>query len=1309
MKKLEYCFLCLFVLLLNVVGMTNSTAQGNHSYVDLDLPSGILWATCNVGANSPEEFGDYFAWGETQPKDVYDWSTYQYCNSSGSTLTKYCNNPNYGYNGFTDDLTTLSPEDDAATANWGGDWRMPTYDDWEELYQNTTHTWTTWNGVNGRLFTASNGNSLFLPASGYFDGNSLNLVGSDGNYWPSSLFTYDPTNAWRFDFGSDFYYMYYGSRSRGNSVRPVRSSQNNVPTGDINGKFTINADGDQVYFSQGNLQYQASTNTWRFAENQWDYVGDDTNGTVYENGVKSDNSLISATYAGWIDMFGWGTSGYNHGANSYQPWSISESYSDYYAYGSSNKHLYEQTGQADWGYNAISNGGNQENLWRSLSNAEWTYLLTTRHTTSGIRFAKAYLNGIAGLVIVPDNWNESVYAFSATNSASAPYNTNSISLTEWDNILQPAGVVFLPAAGSRKGAEISTRIDWGQYWTASCRSNSLAYPVSFSSSHLDPPDGYDNRFNGQTVRLVCSTSAVTSYSIEAVPNPSNGGTVTGTGAYIENQTCTLMAMPNEGYTFINWTEDDEMVSTNTTYSFTVTESRTLVANFAIQGNVPTGAINGLFSVSENNQVYFSQGNLQYKASTNTWKFAENQWDFVGEGNANASSTYEGWIDLFAWATSGYDHATGGYQPWSEGCNAYDGELLNLYDRTGKADWGYNAISNGGNQERIWRTCSDSEWHYLMLYRHTASGIRFAKAVVNGINGLVLLPDNWDASLYGLNNTNDGEAAYNCNVISLETWMSVFEGNGAVFLPASGRIESWVQNDFNLCGVYWYSTSHYVGYLKGRMIFGEDFMDLGAYFPSCHYSVRLVRAPANASYTIEAVSNPTNAGTVEGSGIYDYYTAAGLTAIPNEGYTFSCWKENGREVSTDNTYEVLALFDRSLEAAFYETSTYPLTYSYNENNHTATVTGLWEGVELEGELVIPEIVVHNGETYAVTTIAGRAFDGCIGLTSITFPNSIVSIESYAFYGCGLAEITIPSSVTSIGGVNPFGHCHSLAQITVESGNAYYDSRDNCNAIINTSTNCLISGSLNSVIPNSVTSLGQDAFYGIPFSSLTIYAEIPPIVGVYALADVYRDIPVYVPCGSLSAYQNAEGWSEFTNFIEMCGSIVTVTALSNGWNWASFNVNITLDDLKAALLAALPDADIIIKGQGGNTRYYPNINRWVGNLTIEKFDVAQMYKIQVPEFVEITLEGQPVNSAEHPIFVGAGKTVWISFPFSESRNLNTVFTGFCVDGDVVKAQGQSALYKGGRWVGNLSVLEPGKGYKYISGSSNDRMLIFPSNKK
>ncbi len=209
----------------------NVPSGDEHEYVDLGLPSGTLWATMNVGANSPEEYGDYFAWGETTPKDVYDWSTYKWCMGSNTTMTKYCTKSNYGYNGFTDGKTELDPEDDAAYVNWGPEWRMPSLEQIQELLDNCTTQWTTRNGVNGRLFTSNiNGASLFLPAAGYQRDGDLYYGGTDGDYWSRTLFFSSPVRAYYLYFYSGFYsdtvgwYHYY--RCNGSSVRAVRVAQN---------------------------------------------------------------------------------------------------------------------------------------------------------------------------------------------------------------------------------------------------------------------------------------------------------------------------------------------------------------------------------------------------------------------------------------------------------------------------------------------------------------------------------------------------------------------------------------------------------------------------------------------------------------------------------------------------------------------------------------------------------------------------------------------------------------------------------------------------------------------------------------------------------------------------------------------------------------------------------------------------------------------------------------------------------------------------------------------------------------------------
>ncbi|MDD6781576.1 MAG: hypothetical protein PUD89_01400 [Bacteroidales bacterium] len=195
--------------------------ENGHEWVDLGLPSGTKWATCNVGATKPEEYGSYYAWGETEtePKTTYYWSTYKWCNGDYDTQTKYCTDSSYG---TVDNKTVLELADDAARANWGGAWRMPTDAEWTELRENCTWTWTTKNGLNGyEVKSEANGNSIFLPAAGYRYYDDLGNAGYDGYYWSSSLGTDYPDYAWYVGFYSDNVGRDSNSRYYGRSVRPV--------------------------------------------------------------------------------------------------------------------------------------------------------------------------------------------------------------------------------------------------------------------------------------------------------------------------------------------------------------------------------------------------------------------------------------------------------------------------------------------------------------------------------------------------------------------------------------------------------------------------------------------------------------------------------------------------------------------------------------------------------------------------------------------------------------------------------------------------------------------------------------------------------------------------------------------------------------------------------------------------------------------------------------------------------------------------------------------------------------------------------
>ncbi len=210
--------------------------EGTHEYVDLGLPSGTLWATTNVGAALPADYGDYFAWGETSPKTTYGWSPYKWSKDLSSTLTKYNISPSCG---TVDNKMILESADDAATANWGSGWRMPTHEEQEELMNTTYCTWTWTSKINSvgetingyEVKSRSNGNSIFLPAAGGRVSTSLDHTGINGNYWSSSLYADLPYYAHFLGFilsgNQSWNYSESINRPHGLSVRPVRASTGN--------------------------------------------------------------------------------------------------------------------------------------------------------------------------------------------------------------------------------------------------------------------------------------------------------------------------------------------------------------------------------------------------------------------------------------------------------------------------------------------------------------------------------------------------------------------------------------------------------------------------------------------------------------------------------------------------------------------------------------------------------------------------------------------------------------------------------------------------------------------------------------------------------------------------------------------------------------------------------------------------------------------------------------------------------------------------------------------------------------------------
>ena len=402
--------------------------------------------------------------------------------------------------------------------------------------------------------------------------------------------------------------------------------------GALSGKFTCDERGGQVVFSQGNLQYQASTNTWRFAEHQYDFVGNDAKGNVYIGETKCSNKQISATYSGWIDLFGFGTSGWNGGQSAYQPWSTSTNAANYitpvaerhvwtrilsgeyagaegwlqtymidtihYIYPNGVEEtayyyqdmLIEPLGQdsmimydfltilegslanADWGvYNAISNGGNKANMWHTPSSYEWRYILDERENAALLR-GKGTVDTVGGCILLPDDWTlPEGLNFTPDNTT---LEANHYTLSEWAQ-MEAAGAVFFPFAGVRSGNLTYELTATGAYMSTLCQADTLSDPLFVvfgnTSSSRAMIGHYTKKYHAISVRLVQRpTWTVT------VPASAQGSVwVAEQGIDLnnvkDNTTLHLYAVPAKDYWFEGWSDG----STDNPRVVTVRENMTL--------------------------------------------------------------------------------------------------------------------------------------------------------------------------------------------------------------------------------------------------------------------------------------------------------------------------------------------------------------------------------------------------------------------------------------------------------------------------------------------------------------------------------------------------------------------------------------------------------------------------------------------------------------------------------------------------------------------------------------------------------------
>ena len=489
--------------------------------------------------------------------------------------------------------------------------------------------------------------------------------------------------------------------------------------------------------------------------------------------------------------------------------------------------------------------------------------------------------------------------------------------------------------------------------------------------------------------------------------------------------------------------------------------------------------------------------------------------------------------------------------------------------------------------------------------------------------------------------------------------------------------------------------------------------------------------------ITVTVNPANVGTVSGAGAYECGETCTLTATAYEGSTFINWTENNEVVSTEAEYTFTVAGDRTLVANF-DGSNF-ITFA-DANVKTLCVAN-WD-TNGDGELSYAEAAavtdlgqVFSGNQYiqtfaelqyftGLTSICNGAFDSS-SITSVVLPNTVTAIRNHAFAASRIESVTIPASVTNIETYS-FHVCSYLSEITVSESNPVYDSRDNCNAIIETSTNKLIAGSKTTVIPNTVTTIGDNAFsyrfmdgsynFTIPESvtlieseaiqgnqaiaSITVLAEVPPTLGYNVFCNVPKNIPVNVPCGTRSAYQTASGWNEFTNYQENC-QIQTIE-LSEGWNWFSTYIEAKypvtmLQMIEAALgdnAIQISSSEVYTENDGGD---------WWGELDEVGVANEQMYMILVETPCTIELQGAPANPTNHAITINPGWN-WIGFPCDHEMSIEEALNGFeAEEGDVFANSDLFTEFEDGEWYGDVNTLTPGQGFMYFSNSTETKTLI------
>ncbi len=975
----------------------------------------------------------------------------------------------------------------------------------------------------------------------------------------------------------------------------------------------------------------------------------------------------------------------------------------------------------------------------------------------------------------------------------------------------------------RNGISIANNVSSTRY-----RDNNLAtggYNYYIKTNYYA---GETNASNQVSVQIGTGTY----YTVSASAYPTEGGMVTGMGSYLAGQTCTLNATANDGYSFVNWTNNGAIVSNSSNYSFNVNSDLALAANFE---NIIEFADANVKAICVDNWDTNGDGKISYSEAAMVTDLGN-----VFQNNAEITSFEE--LQYFVGLTSIADYAF-------YGCSNLTGSLIIPNSVT---TIGCNAFTN----------CSGLTGDLVIpeninvILGHAFKNCGFTSIHYNAANCQSIGYDYVAGTWYNAfeNNTSLGEIVVGDNVTQIPAHAFEYTYAHNCQLTIGNSVQTINNNAF-----YNNGDSYTTG-LSGNLVFPATLTTIGDNAFSYNY---------NLSGDLEL---PTSLITIGNNVFNDCLNLTGILTIP-ENVTWI-----GMRSFVNCRFSEIHFNAINCESMGWDENHQYIYYVFWLNSNLQKIV-IGENVTQIPDYAFGARTSQNCQLIflgnSVTRIGNYAFihdeENDLGLIGeLVIPTSVTEIGNYAFYGCaGLAEIWSNNTTAPLIQNNTFYGVNRTIPVHVPCGshssyqNASYWSEfinysENSHVLIVRTNNelfgtvtvvqhddctnnvCIVQASPNvgtfvnwttpdgEVVSTDATytfTITQDMVLIANFSSneLTVYDDIAtnnyvPVNGLWC--DAYLKCEYVMPATdltemsgsninamtyylstpasdswgaahflvflkevdftSIDAYQgmngatlvyegpldgtqpemniffstpyhynggnlligvyniekgsyksvsfygkevngaSVQGFSSNsleavscnqrnflpkTSFYYMPDSYQQSITLQTGWNWFSTNIEITLYDLKSALLEALPGTTISIKSQTQNTSYNPNLNRWVGSLA---WDVAKMYMIKVVAPCEITFEGLPINLVEHPVSILNGAN-WIGFPLNSSMTLSNAFAGFAINGDKIKSQTNNALYNGIRWQGQLNTLEPGKGYIYISNSSEGKVFTFPTSAK